>query len=153
MNPFGVIVIIIPKTCLFEMQDHGAEAYPLECCGAVLGKIKSENKLIQKIIRIENTSAENKHRRFAITTEDYKNIEKLAKEAELQLVGFYHTHPDHPAFPSETDLQYAWPMFSYIIISIKSKIPHEINSFILNLDTNAFDPEPLQTVTFYSDTH
>ena len=153
MSLFGAIVIIIPKTYLFEMQRHGAEAYPLECCGGILGKIHFENKYVQKVIRLDNASSENKHRRFAVTAEDYKNLEAYSKESNLQLIGFYHTHPDHPAFPSETDLQNAWPMFSYIIISIQSKEPAQTNSFLLNLDTNTFEPEPLQTVEFHSDTY
>ena len=138
-------MIILSKNQLIEIQLHGKEAYPEECCGAMLGKVNSNNEKVSEIIfRIENNwenisgTIETKNRRFAITAEDYKKLELEAKNLNLTLLGFYHTHPDHPAEPSGTDLSYAWPFFSYIIQSIKNRDADVINSFELDLDTNQF---------------
>ena len=146
-------MIILSKTQLNEIQLHGKEAYPEECCGAMLGKVNSNNeKVTEKIFRIENNwenvsgTIETKNRRFAITAEDYKKLELEAKNLNLTLLGFYHTHPDHPAEPSGTDLSYAWPFFSYIIQSIKNRNADVINSFELDLDTNQFIKEELKII-------
>lgn len=137
-------MITLSKIHFTEIQNHGAEAYPEECCGAMLGSVDPDGKKItSRIIRIENTSSENRHRRFAVTAEDYKKLESQAKSENLTLLGFYHTHPDHPAQPSETDLSFAWPFFSYIILSIKSGEPSDLNSFELDLDSEKFQSEKL----------
>ncbi len=130
-------MITISQTHLLEMQQHGKEAYPEECCGALLGKVESSGaKTSLQTVRIENNWPEGeqgtKHRRFAVTAEDYLLLEKKAKDEKLTLLGFYHTHPDHPAKPSQTDLSYAWPFFSYIILSIKKGNPDQIFSYELS---------------------
>lgn len=135
-------MITLSKTHLTEIQNHGTEAYPEECCGAMLGR----DKTVHKIVRIENQSSENKHRRFSITPQDYMALEKLAKKEGLNLLGFYHTHPDHPARPSETDLKFAWPVFSYIILSIQKGVPGEFNSFVLDEEAQAFLPEKISSL-------
>ena len=139
---------------LTEIKNHGKEAYPEECCGAMLGELESsasssgQIKFTKRIVRIENNwgnnEAESRHRRFAITAKDYQELEETAKKAQLVLLGFYHTHPDHPAKPSATDLSYAWPFFSYIILSIGKGSPKEILSYELNLESKQFSEELLK---------
>lgn len=137
-------MITLSKTHLSELHQHGIEAYPEECCGAMLGRMLTDSKQVVELVRIENQSTENKHRRFAVTAEDYKAIEDLAKEKKLSLLGFYHTHPDHPAQPSETDLKFAWPFFSYIILSVTKGKPDTLNSFVFDLDKNELIEEKVQ---------
>ena len=141
-------MLIVSKTHLHEMQSHGQAAYPFECCGALLGSqnIETQERLLTKTVRIENESKENKHRRFEIKTDDYKYVEEMAMKEQSTLIGFYHTHPDHPAQPSSTDLEYAWPYFSYVIISLEKGIAKEVNSFALSLDENQFRKEQLRIV-------
>ena len=93
------------------MSQHGIQVFPEECCGAMLGSIEGDIKTVMELIPIENQSTENKQRRFALTPDDYQHCEFLAKEKQLVLLGFYHTHPNEPAIPSETDKKYAWPFF------------------------------------------
>ncbi|HNJ05970.1 MAG TPA: M67 family metallopeptidase [Leptospiraceae bacterium] len=127
-----------------EIKSHGREAFPEECCGAMLGVVDTEGgKITKKIVRIENTMSENRHRRFSITPDDYRQLESLAKSENLTLLGFYHTHPDHPAQPSQTDLSFAWPFFSYIILSVLKGNPDIMNSFELDLDTEKFKDESI----------
>ena len=79
-----------------------------------------------------------------ITDKDYQELEAQAKDSGLTLLGFYHTHPDSPSVPSETDLAYAWPFFSYIILSVNNRKADTINSYVLDLDSSAFKEEQLQ---------
>ena len=142
-------MITISPTHFTEIKEHGTEAYPEECCGAMLGRRDAKRaKVTEHIVRIENNwedrPSESKHRRFAVTAEDYKALEAEAKERGLTLLGFYHTHPDHPAEPSGTDLSYAWPFFSYIILNVTNREPGQLNSFELNVDTEKFEPEEIQ---------
>ena len=126
-----------------DLQAHGQEAFPDECCGAMLGDLVDGNKIVKALVKIENNSTENKNRRFAITPDDYRSLEKLAKEKSLTLLGFYHTHPKHPAIPSETDLKFAWPFFSYVIQSVFADGPKEVLSYELDVDAGAFKSESL----------
>ena len=139
-------MIRISRDHLSDILSHGRDAYPEECCGAVLGDIDPQNeKLVRKIIPIENnwveSGEESRHRRFAIVAEDYRALEAKAKETKLSLLGFYHTHPDHEAKPSKTDLSYAWPFFSYLILSIKKGKAGEICSYLLDTEKNEFKEE------------
>lgn len=138
-------MITLSKTLLSEIQAHGVDTYPDECCGAMLGKMNYDTgeKHTQKLVKIENNSDENKKRRFAISADDYKFLEATAKAEGLDLLGFYHSHPDHPAKPSETDLKFAWPIFSYIIQSIIKKEATDVFSYELDLDTQQFKDETL----------
>ena len=152
-------MITLSQTHLKEIQEHGKEAYPEECCGAMLGNFDKEisQKNCTQIIRIENNwgnnwennpekshHEESRHRRFAVTADDYRQLEKQAKETGLTLLGFYHTHPDHPALPSGTDLSYAWPFFSYIIQSINKGEVADIFSYELDVDKEEFVSEDMQ---------
>lgn len=137
-------MIILSKIHFSDIQSHSLETFPDECCGAMLGFIENDIKYCKELISLNNHSDENKRRRFMITDKDYMNVEKIAKDKQLQLLGFYHSHPNHPAQPSETDLKYAWPFFSYLIQSIFEKTIKELNSFVLDIETNQFIAEELK---------
>ena len=140
-------MITISKTHLSEIHTQAKDAYPEECCGAMLGKVSTDGKVVSEIIMLENewdgSDGFTKHRRFQITPKDYMLLEKKARAEKLDLIGFYHTHPDHPAIPSETDLSYAWPVFSYVILSVQSGTPQDIHSYILNEESKKFDEESI----------
>ena len=138
-------MISILKTHLIDIQQHSIAAYPYECCGAMLGVIdqKTQQKVTHKLVEINNTSTENQRRRFAISTADYQALEQHAEECQLSVLGFYHSHPNHPAIPSETDLNFAWPFFSYIIQSIYDKVPKDVYSYELDVDIHQFKEEKL----------
>jgi len=138
-------MLTISKTLLSKIETHGEATYPDECCGALIGTLNPEtgDKVITKIVEMDNISDENKKRRFMIKPEEYKRVETVANEEGLQLLGFYHSHPDHPAKPSETDLKFAWPFFSYFITSIQKGKAQETFSYALDLDLNQFGDEPI----------
>ncbi len=137
-------MIIVSKTHFSEIKLQSIAAYPYECCGAMLGKVLDNgSKEVLSCFDIVNQSDEDKRRRFKITADDYRFLEAKADELGMTLLGFYHSHPDHPAIPSETDLEYAWPFFSYIIQAVYDGQPTDFKSFELSLDTHVFVDETL----------
>jgi proteasome lid subunit RPN8/RPN11 len=96
------------------IRAHGQETYPHECCGALLGR----DDCVTAIVALPNTTEEGPRRRFLVRPSDYREAERRASELGVALLGFYHSHPDHPARPSQYDLDHAWPTFAYIIVSV-----------------------------------
>jgi proteasome lid subunit RPN8/RPN11 len=121
------------------IRAHGAETYPHECCGALLGR----DGVVEVAYPLPNTTDEGPRRRFLVRPSDYRSAEAHASTAGLDLLGFYHSHPDHPARPSQYDLDHAWPVFSYVIISVTDGQPGDITSWRLAADRSAFEPELL----------
>jgi len=103
-----------------NIRKSGEATYPNECCGILLGEIKDDGtKIAKKTVDIDNSSenAEQYHR-FLITPEDMFKAEKIARAEKLEIIGFYHSHPDHPSKPSGYDKDHALPFYSYIIVSV-----------------------------------
>ena len=121
------------------IRRHGAETYPNECCGALIGR----DGVVAAVYPLPNTTEEGPRRRFMVRPQDYRDAEKRATESGAELLGFYHSHPDHPARPSQYDLDHAWPVFSYIIVSVQAGTPEEMTSWRLREDRSAFDQESL----------
>ena len=121
------------------IRTHGAETYPNECCGALIGR----DGLVTTTFALPNTTEEGPRRRFLVRPDDYRQAEKQARDAGGDLLGFYHSHPDHPARPSQYDLDHAWPFFSYIIVSVRAGAPEDMTSWRLREDRSAFDQEDL----------
>jgi proteasome lid subunit RPN8/RPN11 len=92
---------------------------------------------------LPNTTEEGPRRRFLVRPQDYTAAERRAKELGAELLGFYHSHPDHPARPSQYDLDHAWPFFSYVIVAVRRGRPEAMTSWRLREDRSAFDPEQL----------
>src|SRR6195256_6564990 len=96
------------------IRAHGQETYPHECCGAMVGR----GAHVTGIVALPNTTEEGPRRRFLVRPSDYREAERRAGELGVELLGFYHSHPDHPARPSQYDLDHAWPTFAYIIVAV-----------------------------------
>jgi len=128
----------LSATLSAEIDAHGCRTYPEECVGALIGSCdrSSVSFSIEQLLPLDNSSAENRRRRFSIAPTEYLAAEKAAAAAGKRLIGFYHSHPDHPACPSATDLSFAMPHFVYIIVSIEGKegAPRagDVGAFILN---------------------
>jgi proteasome lid subunit RPN8/RPN11 len=128
----------LPAAALEVIRGHGTETYPDECCGALLGPRQGE--LVEAFALPNETSGE-RRRRFLIGPEEYRAAERRAAEIGQELLGFYHSHPDHPAVPSAFDLEHAWPNLSYIIVSVKNGRPDELRSWRLKADRSGYDEE------------
>jgi proteasome lid subunit RPN8/RPN11 len=139
------------------IRSHAESTYPEECCGLILGYLDHQTKTVVEIIPTENAwSAEsgnfdnedNKYseiRRYAIAPQVMLQVQKAARDKSLNIIGIYHSHPDHPAIPSECDRQYAWPEYSYIIVSVQNGKASELLSWSLD-DNHQFQPEAIDTI-------
>jgi proteasome lid subunit RPN8/RPN11 len=130
----------IPDDALDAIRRHAAETYPNECCGALIGDEQS----IVSVVPLANTTEEGARRRFLVRPADYRYAEAVARTAGAELVGFYHSHPDHPARPSQRDLDHAWPNLSYVIVAVERGRPGDVASWRLRADRTAFDAEGLE---------
>jgi proteasome lid subunit RPN8/RPN11 len=134
-------MIVVESVPLAEMKAHALSAFPDECCGFLYGSEHMDgNRLITKILEVNNSKTGDKRRRFEITGKDYMLAEKFALEHELALLGVYHSHPNHPAIPSEHDRVAALPYFSYVILSVTAANIDHIRSWQLN-DASQFEEE------------
>ena len=121
------------------IRAHGSATYPNECCGALIGR----DGLVTETLALPNMTDEGARTRFRVTPSDYHTAERRADEVGAELLGFYHSHPDHPARPSPYDLDHAWPFFSYVIVSVRSGVSGDMTSWRLREDRSAFDQEDL----------
>jgi proteasome lid subunit RPN8/RPN11 len=127
------------------IRAHGAETFPHECCGALLGTDSEESRVVRGLHKLVNRRADSPHNRFSVTSEDVRDAERAAQAAGLEVVGWYHSHPDHPALPSEFDREHAWPWYSYVIVSVMGGEPQTMASWRLADDRMRFEPEKIAT--------
>jgi proteasome lid subunit RPN8/RPN11 len=117
------------------IRHHGQETYPHECCGALLGV----DGAVTAVLALPNTTEEGPRRRFMVRPSDYQAAERRATELGAELLGFYHSHPDHPARPSQYDLDHAWPTFAYIIVAVAEGVAKEMTVWYLQEDRSRFE--------------
>ena len=122
---------------------HAREAYPEECAGAIVGMNTGEMKVVVDVWPAENTHEDERSRRFLIEPLQIKRFEEQADERDMDLLGFYHSHPDHPAEPSEYDRDHAWPGWSYVITSVSKDEVKDIRSWTLKDDRSGYDEEDI----------
>jgi proteasome lid subunit RPN8/RPN11 len=132
--------LTLPAASDAAIRRHGEETYPHECCGALVGR----DGQVTDVVALPNTTEEGPRRRFLVRPSDYREAEKRATELGGELLGFYHSHPDHPARPSQYDLDHAWPTFAYVIVSVAAGIAGDMTVWFLKDDRSSFDEGILQ---------
>ncbi len=132
--------MILTREIAASIARFARDAYPHECCGALLGT----GTTLMHALPLTNSSDEPKERRFRIRPQDYQRVEKRAEQEQLELLGFYHSHPNHPARPSAYDLEHAWPNLIYLILSIDSRAAGALTAWLLSEDRSRFEPVELE---------
>jgi len=117
------------------IRRHGEETFPHECCGAMVGR----DGVVTAVVALPNTTEEGPRRRFLVRPSDYRLAEQRAGELGADLLGFYHSHPDHPARPSQYDLDHAWPTFAYVIVAIAAGAATDMTVWYLKDDRTTFE--------------
>jgi proteasome lid subunit RPN8/RPN11 len=117
------------------IRRHGEESFPHECCGALVGR----DGAVDAVVPLPNTTEEGPRRRFLVRPSDYRDAERRATELGAELLGFYHSHPDHPARPSQYDVDHAWPTFAYIIVSVTGGVAADMTVWYLKDDRSTFE--------------
>ena len=139
-------MINISVHLLEGIRQHGVRDYPYECCGLLLGRFEADAKVVRETYPISNAREESaKRNRFLITPEELMRGEKYARTKELEVVGFYHSHPDSPAVPSRYDLEHAWPTYSYIIVSTTPGSAGDLYSWEQEADRSRFNQEVIKS--------
>ena len=131
----------VSEALLGTLHREGERAYPGECCGVLAGQ-PGEIKQVRRLLPVVNRRADDPHR-YLIAPEDLKKLEAEVRQAELEVLGFYHSHPDHPAAPSSFDAEHAWPWYSYLIVRVDRGPAVEATSWQLAGDRSAMLPESL----------
>jgi proteasome lid subunit RPN8/RPN11 len=137
-------MVTVSAAALSAIHRHAIEDHPEECCGTLLGVCDGGKRLILRASVLQNLQDQNRERRFLVTPQQYRRAEDEADAAGMQLVGFYHSHPDHPAIPSAFDTQHALPWFSYVIVSVQRGEIADLTSWLLHNDRSHFDQELLE---------
>ena len=143
--PATTRTISISKKAVEAIQAHGAADFPYECCGALV----EVDGRITEAVALKNTTGGGATRRFRIGPDGYREAEAHARQFGGTLAGFYHSHPNEPARPSQYDLDHAWPNLVYIIISVNAGTPGDITAWLLRDDRSGFDEGELKWLTGY----
>lgn len=138
--------MITTESILDAIRRHGRTAYPEEGCGFLLGTVTDDGQnTVTTIRQAANRQSEHRTRRYQLTADDYRAADEAARSRGLDVVGVYHSHPDHPARPSETDLEKAtFPGYSYVIVSVVEGTPEAVTAWSLVPDRSRFEQEVLR---------
>jgi proteasome lid subunit RPN8/RPN11 len=144
------------------IRRHGVEDYPSECCGVLLGEADGSEKIVREVVPLRNlrkdpkraqellpvddTAKETERNRFLIDPQDQLRVEKEARRLGLDVLGYYHSHPDHPARPSNYDREHAWPWYSYLILSVEKGEAKELTCWVLSQDRPLFEPDQVEVL-------
>jgi proteasome lid subunit RPN8/RPN11 len=135
---------MLDGSAIGAIRRHASAAYPEECCGAIVGRADGRWRVVTEAWPLANSSLEDHARRFAIGPADYLSVEARARNEGLALLGFYHSHPDAPAEPSQHDLLHAWPNVDYIIVSVVRAAPADVTCWRLREDRAGFAREEIE---------
>jgi proteasome lid subunit RPN8/RPN11 len=133
----------IPVTLMREIHDHGEASYPNECCGLIVGTMSGDTRTAHTVRRCKNLNTERARDRYLLDPLDMLRTQQEFESGPLDIIGIYHSHPDHPSRASQTDTERAWPGYSYLIISVQNGTVATNNSWVLNETERKFDEEKL----------
>lgn len=137
-------MIKLKKEHLEIIEAHGREGYPHEVCGIIMGQFNDGANVATEIRRAANLNNERAHDRYEMDPKDLLKAEREGREAGVEIIGYYHSHPDHPDRPSEFDRERAWPGYSYLIASVMEGKDVTARSWLLNEETAKFDEEVIE---------
>lgn len=129
-----------------KIRRHGMDTYPHECCGALLGQDGNGKKgrEILAVMRLTNQREDSPQNRFSVAPRDVIDADRAAQANGLEVVGWYHSHPDHPARPSQHDRDHAWPWYSYVIVKVEKGEAREMTSWRLKEDRKEYEEEKIE---------
>ena len=137
--------VVLTAAHVAAIHEHAREAYPEECCGFLLGPA-ADDRRVARVRRATNVAPEDRVRRYVIDPRETLAVEKELAGSGLEILGFYHSHPNHPAVPSEFDRSHAWPWYAYVILSTVVRLPKDLRAWRLDGTTSTFGSLPLETV-------
>jgi proteasome lid subunit RPN8/RPN11 len=139
------VTIQVSGTLLERIRREGERAYPAECCGVLAGR-PGKTKVVLRLLPVMNRRTDDPHR-YLIEAEDLQRITRELHDGGLEVLGFYHSHPDHPAAPSAFDAEQAWPWYSYLIVRVEQGRAAEVASWQLAPDRSAMLAESIDVLS------
>jgi proteasome lid subunit RPN8/RPN11 len=136
----------LPGGLADEIRRHGEAAYPAECCGALVGRVDGAAKEVVRLSPAVNRRTDDPHR-YLIAPDDLRRLEREVRDAGQEIVGYYHSHPDHPARPSAFDAEHAWPWYSYLIVRVDRGRGADLASWVLDDERPSMHPESLDVLS------
>jgi proteasome lid subunit RPN8/RPN11 len=137
-------MITLNDDLIDKINAHAKADYPFECCGIILGTLQGGVKSALELLNISNARDEaNRRNRFLITDEEFAKAALYAAKKGYEILGFYHSHPDHPSIPSKYDLDHAWPFYSYVIVAVEKGEAKAFTSWELENDRTKFNQETI----------
>jgi proteasome lid subunit RPN8/RPN11 len=134
----------LPPDLARQIEREGSATYPNECCGILYGRDTTDGRIVEELEPVANVFDEaEKYHRFSISPKQLMAAEEKSHKTGRLVLGFYHSHPDHPARPSEYDRQHAWPFYSYVIVSIAKGDAVDMTSWLLNEQTETFSRQDI----------
>jgi proteasome lid subunit RPN8/RPN11 len=136
------VPIVLSPALYQQIEREGAAAYPNECCGILFGRDVDGRRIVDRLIPVPNDFEDaEKYHRFSISPKLLMDAEKNAAANNDLVLGFYHSHPDHPARPSEYDREHGWPFYSYVIVAIEKGAPGALTCWLLDETTEQFEQQ------------
>jgi proteasome lid subunit RPN8/RPN11 len=140
-------VIRLSEAQIEAIRSHGAQDFPHECCGVILGDVEAGAKIVRELRPIANVHADGHERRYLISPDAMFALMQEERRTGRKILGFYHSHPNHPARPSEYDRDWASPWYTYIIVSVLEGKPTDLTAWQLDEDRETFLPEEIQILS------
>ena len=135
-------MLVIPFKILEDIFEHSRETYPEECCGILVGRDEQNRRIVTESHRARNTSEERRHERYLLDEKKLIEVIRATRGLSVDVVGFYHSHPDHPSCPSSHDTETAaWPGYSYLIVSVSTESIDGVQSWIMPANGDTFVEE------------
>jgi proteasome lid subunit RPN8/RPN11 len=139
------VTLRLSTSLVDEIRREGERAYPAECCGVLAG-LPGDVKEVVRLVSVTNRRTDDPHR-YLIAPDDLRRIEGELRASGLEVLGCYHSHPDHPAAPSTFDADHAWPWYSYIIVRVDRARAADLTSWVLDDDRSAMRPETVDVLS------
>ncbi len=127
------------------IRTHGVQEFPHECCGVILGDLESGVKVVRELRPLPNVHEDGHERRYLVSPDTMFALLQEERRTKRKILGFYHSHPDHPALPSVYDRDWASPWYTYIIVSVMQRNPEAMTAWQLDDDRQNFLPDPIET--------
>jgi len=139
-------VIRVSEAQQEAIRQHGARTFPHECVGVILGDVEDGVKIARELRPLENVHEEGHERRYLVSPQQMLALDQEERRTRRKVLGFYHSHPNHPARPSDYDRDWAWPWYTYIIVSVMDGTPVEMTAWQLEEDRRSFRREEIEGI-------
>ncbi len=136
-------MITLSASQIEAIEAHGIETFPHECCGVILGEVIGQTKVVRELRRLDNVHEDGHERRYLISPDEMFQLLREERTTGVKVLGFYHSHPNHPAVPSGYDRDWASPWYTYIIVSILDGTPDNLTAWVLDDDGAEFLPDEI----------